>query len=115
MNWIRRNEPPRTAARRLDGQRLGEAGHALDQEVAAGDEADEHPLEHLVLSDDDPLDLDERLLEERARRVEIAIGRALWRRGGSRDDGLLSGADIGTPRVDVGCERPAGGAPVARW
>ena len=50
---------------RLDRQRLREAGHALDQEVAARDEADEHALEHLVLARDHPLDLDERLLELR--------------------------------------------------
>ncbi len=29
--------------------------------------------------------------------------------------GSLSGADMCAPRVDVGCERPAGGTPVARW
>ena len=52
--------------RRLDRQRLREARDALDQQVAAGDEAHEHPLEHLVLPRDDALDLDERLLEEDA-------------------------------------------------
>ncbi len=48
---------------RLDRQRLREAGNALDQQVAAGDEAHEHALEHLVLPGDHALDLDERLLE----------------------------------------------------
>ena len=50
MNWIRRNEPPSTAAVVLIVSVFARPGHALDQEVAAGDEADEHALEHLVLA-----------------------------------------------------------------
>ena len=50
---------------RLDRQRLGEAGHAFDQEVAARDEAHEDALEHLVLPGDHALHLDERLLQLR--------------------------------------------------
>ena len=75
MNWIRLNDAAEDGGRRLDGERLGQAGHALDQEVAAGDEADEDALEHLVLARDDALDLDQRLLEEGTRLV----GRALRR------------------------------------
>ena len=48
---------------RLDRQRLREPGNALDQQMPARDEADEHALEHLVLAGDDSLDLDKRLLE----------------------------------------------------
>ena len=48
---------------RLDRQRLRQARHALDQQVAAGEQADEHPLEHRLLAGDDPPDLEERLLE----------------------------------------------------
>ena len=33
-------------------ERLAEAGHAFEQAVPAGDERDEHPLEHPVLADD---------------------------------------------------------------
>ena len=59
--------PPERAAEHrgggLDRQRLGEAGDALDQEVASRDEAHEHALEHLVLARDHALDLDQRLLE----------------------------------------------------
>ena len=40
----------------LEGQRLGEARQALEKEVAARQEADEDPLEHRVLADDDPPD-----------------------------------------------------------
>ena len=51
------------AGGRLDRQRLGEAGHALDQQVALGEQADEDALEHGVLPGDHPPDLEERLLE----------------------------------------------------
>ena len=50
---------------RLDRQGLGEAGHALDQEMAAGEKAHEQPLEHLFLPGDDAPDLEERLFELR--------------------------------------------------
>ena len=52
--------------RRLDRQRLREAGDALDQQVPAREQADEHPLEHRVLSRDHALDLEEGLLEQLA-------------------------------------------------
>ena len=55
---------------RLDGQRLGQAGDALEQHVAAGQQRDQQALEHRVLADDDALDLVERLLEARARVLE---------------------------------------------
>ena len=48
---------------RLDGQGLGEPGHALDEQVALREQAHEHALEHRVLPGDDPADLEERLLE----------------------------------------------------
>ena len=50
---------------RLDRERLGDPGHALEQAVAAGEQADEHPLDHPVLPDDDPFDLEERALQQR--------------------------------------------------
>ena len=84
-------DPPERAAEhgggRLDRQRLGEARHALDQEMAAGDEAHEHALEHLVLTGDHALHLDEGLLEPGARPFEVALGRRLRERA-RRDDGL---------------------------
>ncbi len=45
------------------GQRLGQTGHTLDQAVATGEEADHRPLDHPVLADDDPLDLEQRLFQ----------------------------------------------------
>ena len=48
---------------RLHRERLGKSRDALDQEMATGQEADEHALQHLVLTRDDPPDLEQRLLE----------------------------------------------------
>ena len=53
MNWTRWKMPPSTLGGRLHGQRLGEARDALDQQVAAGEQADEDALEHRVLAGDD--------------------------------------------------------------
>ena len=49
--------------RGLDRQGLRQSGNALDQDVPAGEQADEHPLEHLLLAGDHPPDLEQRLLE----------------------------------------------------
>ena len=45
---------------RLHGHRLGEPGDALDEEMAAREQRDDHPLEQGVLADDDALHLVER-------------------------------------------------------
>ena len=84
MNWTRRNVPPRTAAVVLIVSVFARPGNALDQEVAAGDEADEHAFQHLVLAGDHALDLDERLLQLAA----VVDGRRRRR---------ISGVDIGPP------------------
>ncbi len=47
----------------LDGQRLGQAGDALEQDVAAGEQRHEDALEHRLLADDHPLDLEQRRLQ----------------------------------------------------
>ena len=78
------------ARERLDRERLGEAGHALDQQVAVGEEADHQPLDERVLADDHLAHLGqegadgERLLADALRergRVEA--------RGGRGRDGVL--------------------------
>ena len=50
---------------RRHGERLGQPGDALDQAVAVGQQAQQHPLDEPVLADDDALDLEERVLEQR--------------------------------------------------
>ena len=41
---------------------LARPGHALDEDVAAGEQRDDQPLEQVVLADDDLLDLVQQLL-----------------------------------------------------
>ena len=53
-------------AERAHRQRLGEAGHALEQHVAAGEQTDEDALDHVRLADDDLADLGEDPLDEGA-------------------------------------------------
>ena len=52
----------------LDRHRLGQARHPLDEQVPAGEQRDEHPLQQQVLPDDRLLDLVEGLLQ-RVRRA----------------------------------------------
>ena len=63
VNWMRVNVPPSALRERRHGQRLAEAGDAFEEAVAAGEQADEHPLEDALLADDDAPKLDEHLLE----------------------------------------------------
>ena len=63
MNWIRANEPPSTEAVVLIASVFARPGHALDQQVPAGEQADEQPLEHRLLAGDHAPDLEQRLLE----------------------------------------------------
>src|SRR5690606_28403380 len=43
-------------------ERLGDAGHVVEQHVAVGEQAGEHELEHVALADDGLLDLREQAL-----------------------------------------------------
>ena len=51
------------AGQRLDGERLGHAGHALEQAVALREQAHHQPLDQPLLADDDALDLEHRPLD----------------------------------------------------
>ena len=57
-----RGRPIRDGQRR-DEQRLGQPRHPLDQQVAAGEQRHQHPLEQEVLADDGLLHLVESLLQ----------------------------------------------------
>ena len=63
MNWTRAKEPPRTPAVVLIVSVFARPGNALDQQMALGEQAHEHALEHRVLPGDDASDLEQRLLE----------------------------------------------------
>ena len=47
-----------------DRQRLGQAGHALEQHVAPAEQTDEQPVQHILLADDDFAQLGEEALDE---------------------------------------------------
>ena len=42
---------------RLDRQRLGQAGHAFEQNVTVGEQSEQKPVDQIFLSDDDVTDL----------------------------------------------------------
>ena len=50
---------------RPHGERLGHAGYALEQAVAARQQGDHQALDHVLLADDHPLDLGKRLAHKR--------------------------------------------------
>ena len=51
------------AGQRLDGQRLGDAGHALEQAMALCEQAHHHALDEPFLTDDHPFDLEHHAFE----------------------------------------------------
>ena len=57
VNWMRLNFRCSAWASVATIKRLGQAGHADRQAVAAGEEADQHLLDHLLLADDHLVDL----------------------------------------------------------
>ena len=64
-------------AQGLDRQRLRQAGDALEQHVAAGEQRDEQALEHRVLADDHALELIQRAFQAGARIIELDPRRCL--------------------------------------
>ena len=119
---MRANDPPTTLAMRLDRERLGHAGNAFEQTVAAGQQRDEHPLDHPVLTDDHAFDLEHRAFEQRRvlrrRRHRDTSGRSGLRRGRSglwsRRSGLDSGRASRHPSRHPGRWRRRGGRPRVR-
>ncbi len=63
VNCRRVKVPPDHGRERLDGEGLGQAGHALEEGVASCQQAHEQTLDGPVLADDDLLDLEQRLFE----------------------------------------------------
>ena len=86
-----------------DGQRLGQAGHALQQHVAAGQQGDEDALEHGVLSHDDALGLVEHGLERLGHAHRVGAGLLA---ADSRQAGGVGAHRIGTP-LGIGREGDA--------
>ncbi len=66
-------------------QGLRQAGHALDEAVAPGQQAHEGPLDHTILADDDPFDLEQGIFEyRRSVRHSCSSDRIGKRRAWSR-------------------------------
>ena len=61
------------AGQRAHQQRLGQAGHAFQQAVAAGEQGDQHLLDHVVLADDDARKLCFDLLDRGAEAGDGAV------------------------------------------
>ena len=53
VNWRRENLTCMQCGQRFHGERLGQAGHAFEQDVAVGQQADDEPLGQVLLADDD--------------------------------------------------------------
>jgi hypothetical protein len=57
----------------LHRQRLGQAGHALEQDVPVGEQADQHAVDDVALADDDLADLLAQPVDERRRVLDLLI------------------------------------------
>ena len=55
---------------RFDGERLGQAGHAFEQHVAVGQQADDQPLGQIILADDDLAEFVKQRVREGARFLD---------------------------------------------
>ena len=51
MNWMRRKGRPRALGQATDSAGLGEAGNALDEDVAAGEQGDDQAFEERTLAE----------------------------------------------------------------
>ena len=71
VNWMRPNCSDRPAAKALREQRLGGAGHALEQDVAADEQARQHQVDDLVLADHGLADLAAHALSDRADVADV--------------------------------------------
>ncbi len=73
MNWMRRKVRRDGLRQGLDRQRLGEAGHALEQHVAAGEQADQQPVDQVALADDHVADLLAQPVREGRRFLDLLV------------------------------------------
>ena len=64
VNWRREKVPPMTWAMVDTVRVLARPGTPSMQAVTPGQQADQGSLDHAVLADDDPLDLEQGVLEE---------------------------------------------------
>ena len=84
VNWMRLKASDSDLRQRGDHQRLGQAGHAFQDAVAAAEQRDEQLLDDLVLADDDAAELALDVVEavaQLADRFEVVLSEVV----GGRD------------------------------
>ena len=77
-----------------DQQRLGQPGHAHQQRMAAGEQADRQPLDDVVLADDDPGQLlpQPRVnLAEAVDRLDVVFAQAVHEWSDRKENGAGAG------------------------
>ncbi len=62
--WTRLEVEREEAGEGLDGERLGDAGNAFDEGVAAAEQGEQGLVDHLLLAGDDLADLGAAVVEE---------------------------------------------------
>jgi hypothetical protein len=95
-----RERPANHPRERLHGQRLGDARNALEQDVPLGQQADQHALDKLVLSDDDAFDLEDgpfQRVDLGGQPVTAARGRLVGRRAGGTTLARVTAGARGRP------------------
>ena len=75
---------------RADGQRLGQAGHAFEQDVAVGEQADEQPVHELFLADDDVGDFLAQFADPVGGGLHFFVQRYAHVRGNLEREGALT-------------------------
>ena len=75
MNWMRGKLRVDGGGERLDRGGLGEARHALEQDVAVGEQPDQQPVDHVALADDDLADLLADAVERLALLLDLGAQR----------------------------------------
>ncbi len=79
VNWMRAKSRAEHARQRAHEQGFGDAGHAFDEGVVAGEDGDERLFDDVVLADDDLAGLRPRLGEDFLESFSIHdFGGALW-------------------------------------
>ena len=54
----------------MTDERFGQAGHAFEQDVAVGQQADDQPLDQIILADDDLAEFVKQRVREGARFLD---------------------------------------------
>ena len=126
MNWMRANSSPSTARERPRDERLAQAGQVLEQDVAAGQDADQHELQGPAAADHRALQLvqDGRARPRRLDGAHHSLSNRSMRRARVRlgmpgsvpafDAGVCGLAGRVDPRPQVGVAGTAAEQPPGR-